>query len=119
MGTVKAARVPPASSDRIENVPRCVFTISLGTAGGTIEENGTTVRVPPDPTVLRHVASASGGRFYRAADAKAVESAYRDIGSAVKPHHEKRDISVAFVAGAAVLVLAGSLLSLAWFRRLI
>ena len=75
--------------------------------------------MPPDPTTLRRVAATSGGRFYRAADAKSLQSAYRDIGSAVQPQHKKRDISFAFVAGAAVLVLGGSLLSLAWFRRLI
>jgi Ca-activated chloride channel family protein len=75
--------------------------------------------VPPDPTTLRRVAAATGGRFYRAADAKALQSAYREIGSAVRPQHKRRDISFAFVAGAAVLVAGGSLLSLAWFRRLI
>ena len=37
----------------------------------------------------------------------------------MKPQHKKRDISFAFVAGAGVLILGGSLLSLAWFRRLI
>ena len=96
-----------------------VFTVSLGTANGTVKEGDNTVKVPPDPATLKRVAAASGGRFYRAADAKAVQSAYRDIGSAVRPQHKKRDISFAFVAGAAVLVVGGSLLSLAWFRRLI
>ena len=75
--------------------------------------------MPPDPTTLKRVAAAGGGQFYRATDAKALNSAYEKIGSAVKPHHEKRDISFAFVAGAAVLVGGGILLSLAWFRRLI
>jgi hypothetical protein len=75
--------------------------------------------VPPDPTTLKKVASATGARFFRAADAKSLNSAYRDIGSAVKPQHKKRDISFAFVAGAGVLILGGSLISLAWFRRLI
>jgi hypothetical protein len=75
--------------------------------------------VPPDPTTLRRIATATDARFYRAADARALQSAYRDIGSAVRPQQRKRDISFAFVAGAAVLVIGGSLLSLAWFRRLI
>lgn len=111
-GPVVAARAAKAAGVR-------VFTVSLGTANGTITENGKTVTVPPDPTTLKQVAAAGGGVFYRATDAKALDSAYAKIGSAVRPHHEKRDISFAFVAGGGVLVLGGMLLSLAWFRRLI
>ena len=36
-----------------------------------------------------------------------------------EPQHKKRDISFAFVGGAMALVAGGSLLSLAWFRRLL
>lgn len=117
--STEGTRTPLAAARAAKAAGVRVFTVSLGTANGTVKEGDTTVRVPPDPTVLRRVATASGGRFYRATDAEAVQNAYRDIGSAVRPQHEKRDISVAFVAGAAVLVLGGSLLSLAWFRRLI
>jgi Ca-activated chloride channel family protein len=111
-GPVVAARAAKAAGVR-------VFTVSLGTAHGTVTENGKTVTVPPDPTTLKQVAAAGGGVFYRATDAKALTSAYEKIGSAVRPHHEKRDISFAFVAGAGILVAGGILLSLAWFRRLI
>jgi Ca-activated chloride channel family protein len=109
---IAAARAAKAAGVR-------VFTVSLGTAGGTVTEQGKTVSVPPDPTTLRRVAAVSGGRFYRATDAKALEHAYGDIGSAVKPQRKKRDISFAFVGGAMALVAGGSLLSLAWFRRLL
>jgi Ca-activated chloride channel family protein len=117
--STEGTRAPLAAARSAKAAGVRVFTVSLGTANGTVKEGSTTVKVPPDPTTLRRVAAASGGRFYRAADAKAVQSAYRDIGSAVRPQHKKRDISFAFVAGAAVLVAGGSLLSLAWFRRLI
>ena len=55
---------------------------------------------PCRPTRRRCGASppTSGGRFYRAEDAKSLQNAYHDIGSAVKPQHKKRDISFAFVA---------------------
>jgi Ca-activated chloride channel family protein len=117
--STEGKRAPLAAARAARAAGIRVFTVSLGTAGGTVIENGATVKVPPDPTTLRRVAAVSGARFYRAADAKTLQSAYRDIGSAVRPQHKKRDISFAFVAGAAVLVLGGSLLSLAWFRRLI
>jgi Ca-activated chloride channel homolog len=109
---IAAARAAKAAGVR-------VFTVSLGTAAGTVTERGTTVRVPPDPTTLRRVAAASGGKFYRATDASALEHAYSDIGSAVRPQRKRRDISFAFIGGAMALVTGGSLLSLAWFRRLI
>ena len=109
---IAAARAAKAAGVR-------VFTVSLGTAGGTVTEQGKTVSVPPDPTTLRRVAATSGGRFYRAKDANALRHAYGDIGSAVRPQKKKRDISFAFVGGAMALVAAGSLLSLAWFRRLL
>jgi Ca-activated chloride channel homolog len=109
---IAAARAARAAGVR-------VFTVSLGTAAGTVTEQGKTVSVPPDPTTLRRVAAVSGGRFYRATDARALQSAYSDIGSAVRPQKKKRDISFAFIGGAMALMAGGSLLSLAWFRRLL
>jgi Ca-activated chloride channel family protein len=117
--STEGTRAPVAAARAAKAAGVRVFTVSLGTAGGTVKDGAKTVKVPPDPTTLRRVAATSGGRFYRAADAKALQSAYHDIGSAVRPQHKRRDISFAFVAGAAVLVVGGSLLSLAWFRRLI
>jgi Ca-activated chloride channel family protein len=117
--STEGKRSPLAAARAAKAAGVRVFTVSLGTANGTVQEAGKTVTVPPDPTTLRRVATASGGRFFRATDAKALRSAYRDIGSAVRPQHKKRDISVAFMAAAAVLIAGGSLLSLAWFRRLI
>ena len=117
--STEGTRTPLAAAQAAKRAGVRVFTVSLGTANGTVKEGDETVKVPPDPTTLRRVASASGARFYRAADAEALTKAYKDIGSAVRPQHEKRDISFAFVGGAGVLVLGGSMLSLAWFRRLI
>ncbi len=52
---VAAARAAKAAGVR-------VFTVSLGTATGTVTENGKTVTVPPDPTTLQ----AGRGRRRRA-----------------------------------------------------
>ncbi len=96
-----------------------VFTVSLGTASGVVQQGSKQVAVPPDPTTLQRAASLTGGRFYRAADAASLRSAYRQIGGAVRPGRKRQDVSFAFVAGAGALAVAGSLLSLVWFRRLI
>jgi Ca-activated chloride channel homolog len=117
--STEGKRSPIAAARAAKAVGVRVFTVSLGTAGGTVTERGKTVSVPPDPTTLRRVAAVSGGRFYRATDANALRHAYSDIGSAVRPQKKKRDISFAFVGGAMALMAGGSLLSLAWFRRLL
>lgn len=117
--STEGKRSPIAAARAAKSVGVRVFTVSLGTSAGTVTEQGKTVSVPPDPTTLRRVAAASGGKFYRATDAAALEHAYSDIGSAVRPQKKKRDISFAFIGGALALVAGGSLLSLAWFRRLI
>jgi Ca-activated chloride channel family protein len=117
--STEGRRAPVAAARAAKAAGVRVFTVSLGTAAGTVKEGAKTVSVPPDPKTLERVAAAGGGQFYRARDAKALNSAYQKIGSAVRPHHQKRDISFAFIAGATVLVGGGMLRSLAWFRRLI
>ena len=67
-----------------------VFTVSLGTAGGTVKEAGKTVNVPPDPTTLRRVAAAAGGRFFRAADATSLSNAYAHRQRGQAPAQEAR-----------------------------
>ena len=109
---IAAARAAKAAGVRI-------FAVSLGTAAGSVQQRGKAVAVPPDPTTLQRIASLAGGRFYRAADAAALRSAYHQIGGAVRPGRQRQDVSFAFVAGAGALAVAGSLLSLVWFRRLI
>ena len=103
------------------NVP--IFTVALGTANGTIQGpdgfGGTrTIRVPPDPETLKAVAETTGGRFFAAADARALKSVYDQIGSQVGVEHVTRELTAFFTAGGAVLLLLGASLSMLWFARL-
>ena len=82
--STEGTRAPVAAARAAKAAGMRVFTVSLGTANGTVNENGKTVTVPPDPTTLKRVAAAGGGQFYRATDAKALNSAYEKIGSAVR-----------------------------------
>jgi Ca-activated chloride channel family protein len=103
------------------NVP--VFTVALGTENGTIQGpdgfGGTrTIRVPPDPETLKAVAETTGGKFFTAADAGALESVYDQIGSQVGVEHVTRELTAFFTAGGAALLLLGAALSMLWFARL-
>ena len=100
-----------------------VYTVALGTAEGTVQGpdgyGGTrTIRVPPDPETLRAIAERTGGRFFEAADEQALRSVYDEIGSQVGTETEHRELTVAFTAAGAALLLVGAALSMLWFARI-
>ncbi|MCW3000411.1 MAG: von Willebrand factor type [Conexibacter sp.] len=101
-----------------------VYTVALGTAGGTIDvprKNGTTQTkpVPPDPLTLRRMADAGGGAFFETGNADRLAQVYERLGSELGTRMKDREITPAFAAGAALLLLSGAGLSLRWFGRLI
>jgi Ca-activated chloride channel family protein len=116
--------VEAATEARRAKIP--VYTVALGTPGGTIEvprpggAGGTeTRRVPPDPESLAQVARASGGDTFAADDAGELERVYERLGSQLTTEKQKRQMTAGFAGGALVLLLAGAGMSLAWFGRLV
>lgn len=100
-----------------------VYTVALGTDAGTVDvpdANGEiqTVRVPPDPATLSQVAEETGGTFFEAPDEEALQGVYDEIGSQVGVEEEQRELTVAFTAAGAVLLLLGGALSTLWFGRI-
>jgi Ca-activated chloride channel family protein len=100
-----------------------VFTVAFGTDEGTVQgPDGygglRTIRVPPDPSTLRQVAELTGGSFFEAADEAALRSVYDEIGSQVGVDHEQKELTVAFTAAGALLLLLGGALSTLWFGRI-
>jgi Ca-activated chloride channel family protein len=101
-----------------------VYTVALGTPQGTItvkKADGSTEtrKVPPDPTALRQMAAASGGRSFSAADASGLAAVYDQLASQLGRERRNQEISSAFAGGALLLLLAGSGLSLRWFGRIV
>jgi Ca-activated chloride channel homolog len=103
---------PADGAGRAERAKIPVYTIVLGTDGGTItvyrfgEER--TVPVPPDRPTLRQIAEATGGEFYTAPTAERVQSVYEKLGSRIGRADEQREVSVAMAAAGAALLLAGA-----------
>ena len=100
-----------------------VFAVAFGPDEGTVQgPDGfggmRTIRVPPDPTTLRQVAELTGGTFFEAADEASLRSVYDEIGSQVGVDHEQKELTVAFTAAGAVLLLLGGALSTLWFGRI-
>jgi len=109
---------------RAEDLKIPIYTVSLGTAGGTIEvktPSGATVKrpVPPDPATMDEIAAISGGQAFTAENADKLSAAYEKLGSRLSKRKEQRELTAGFAGGALGLVLAGGLFSLHWFRRLV
>ena len=99
-----------------------IYTVALGTDAGTIQvETPSGLReraVPPDRDTLRRLAATSGGRYFEADDGLELSEVYERLGSQVGKRDEQRDVTAAFAGGGALLILAGGMLSMLWFRRL-
>jgi Ca-activated chloride channel family protein len=113
-----------AAAARRVRIP--VYTVALGTPGGTITvprtdgRPGTITRhVPPDEASLRAVAQASGGRAYTAATSNDLSAVYQRLGSQLGRKKEPREITAGFAGAGLALLALGSALSLRWFGRLI
>jgi Ca-activated chloride channel homolog len=108
-----------------------VYTIALGTPEGTLERPGgfggpfggspdgtRIIPVPPDPDTLRAIAQTTGGKFFEARSAKALSSAYDNLGSVVGREPGKREVTYWFAALAALLLVAAGAFSLLVAPRL-
>jgi Ca-activated chloride channel family protein len=97
-----------------------VYPIGLGRAEGTVLEiDGFKVATALDEPLLRDIASTTNARYFAAADENALGSVYRSIDLAWKVHHEKTEVTAVLAAVAAVLLLLGTAISLAWFGRVV
>jgi Ca-activated chloride channel family protein len=77
-----------------------------------------TIPVPPDPATLRAIAQTTGGEFSEARSAESLEAAYAKLGSSLGRAPGEVEVTNAFVAGAAALLLIAALLSALWSPRL-
>ena len=71
----------------------------------------------PDVQTLRLIANTTGGTFSEAPSAARLESVYRELGTRLATDRKRVEVTSAFAAGGAVLLLVGSALSSFWFRR--
>jgi Ca-activated chloride channel homolog len=99
-----------------------VYTVALGTPGGVVTRDwdgvARTIPVPPDPATLRAIAETTGGKFYEAKNAGSLHSAYSKLGSSLGRTPGKTEVTYAFLAAAAGLLLAAGFLSALWSPRL-
>jgi Ca-activated chloride channel family protein len=116
VGPLVAAR--EAAADHIP-----IYTISVGTADGTIPiKRGTktvTVPVPVSRQQLAEIAIVAHGRAFEASDSAGVSAAYDRLAARLGHKQVKQEITAGFAGGGLVLLLLGSAMSLFWFGRLV
>ena len=74
--------------------------------------------MPPDPAALRRVAQQTGGSFFTAPTPADLDKVYADLKSRLGSSDEDEEITFAFAAAGAFLLLGGCGLSALWFRRM-
>ena len=122
-GTSTHGRDPIGVAREAARLKIPIYTVAFGTDSGTIEverPDGTTVtrEVPPDRVDMRRIATISGARTFNAAGGEELATVYERLGSQVATRDEKREVTAAFVGGAAAFLLIGGAMSLRWFGRL-
>jgi Ca-activated chloride channel homolog len=72
----------------------------------------------PDRKTLRAIARATGGEYFPARNAAAANTAYSKLGSQLGRKSAHVEVTFAFIAGAAVLVVLAGVLSAFWSPRI-
>jgi Ca-activated chloride channel family protein len=90
----------------------------FGGGGGITPGGGLSNALAPDPTTLRAIAKLTGGQFFRAKTAGAVETAYSKLGSSIGRTSGTTEVTGDFLAGAAIVLVLAGLLAALWAPRL-
>jgi Ca-activated chloride channel family protein len=98
-----------------------IYTVGLGTTEGTVvKAEGWSMRVRLDEDTLKKIAQATDGEYFRAADAAQLKQVYDALGSTIGFERQRpTEVTALFTAAAALLAIAGALLSLRWFDRIL
>jgi len=97
-----------------------VHTIGLGTKQGTvIEVEGFNIATALDEELLEQIADVTDGTYNQAADAAALARIYDSIDLEFNSVKKPREVTALFAAAGGLLLALGSLLSIAWFGRVI
>ena len=121
----RGALPPLAGAERARAAGIPVYTVALGTPEGILVPFGggfggpsRRIPVPPDPATLRAIASRTGGKFYDARSAEALQSAYKELGSKLGRVPGYREATNESIGLAALLLVAAGILSALWSPRL-
>jgi Ca-activated chloride channel family protein len=113
---------PGEGAERAHAAGIPVYSIALGTDGGTIlagpPGEDQVIPVPPDRETLAAIAEYTGGESFDAESADEAKRVYADLGSRVGRENRPREVTAAFVAYGALLLAGAAGLALLVAPRL-
>jgi Ca-activated chloride channel family protein len=95
-----------------------IYTIGFGTANGQmLSFYGRAIRAMLDEDTLKRMASITGAEYFHATSATELTKIYQQLTTKLQADKEETEISVFFVAGAAMFALLSTVLSILWYRK--
>jgi Ca-activated chloride channel family protein len=97
-----------------------VQTIGVGTvAGTTVQIDGFSVATAMDPQTLESVAAVTNGSFYQANDRAGLQAISKTINLHFTVVTKYTEVTALFAVTAALFLVAGALISVMWFGRVV
>jgi Ca-activated chloride channel homolog len=97
-----------------------IHAIGLGTPEGTvIQVDGFSLATALDEGLLTEIAEVTDGTYHRAADASTLEEVYDSIDLELARVDRRHEVTALFAAAGGLMLALGSLISIAWFGRVI
>jgi Ca-activated chloride channel family protein len=95
-----------------------IYVVGLGTVDGHVAAGeGLAIYLQLDEPTLREVARMTGGEYFHAGTAEDLRSVYQNLGSRLQLRTSAIELTGLLALAAALLIVAGSSLSLLWFGR--
>jgi len=97
-----------------------IYVVGLGTVDGHVSAGeGMAIYLQLDEPTLREVARLTGGEYYHAGTAEDLRAVYQGLGSRLQIRARETELTALLALVAAILIVAGSSLSVLWFRRIV
>jgi Ca-activated chloride channel family protein len=111
---------PAEAADLASTAGVKIYPIGLGSAeGAVLEIDGFQVATALDEATLRQIAATTDGQYFAAADEQTLSRVYDSVDLSWTVRGEQLELTGVLAAVAALLLLVGAGLSLAWYGRVI
>jgi Ca-activated chloride channel family protein len=95
-----------------------IYTVGIGSAAGAdLKINGFTVHTQLNEEVLKQIAALTDGSYFQADNAADLKSVYDNINPDLVVEPQKTEVTSLFAGASLLVLLIGSISSLAWFGR--
>ena len=96
-----------------------IYTVGIGSpAGTTLHINGFNVHTQLNEALLQQISQTTGGTYYNADTEQQLLKIYNNLNPQLIIKPEKTEITSLFAGAGILVLLAGGVFSLLWFKRL-